>query len=73
MYPKVIEKRINQELPFITSETIIVEMVKHGANRQVLIYEHIISEVVCVVMLWAHTCTCSVTHVAFPYTWYPAK
>ena len=46
MYPKVIEKRINQELPFITSETIIVEMVKHGANRQVLIYELIISEVV---------------------------
>ena len=33
--PKVIEKRIMMELPFMASEAIIVEMVKHGANRQV--------------------------------------
>lgn len=35
VYPKVIEKRIKMELPFMASEAIIVEMVKHGANRQV--------------------------------------
>ena len=33
---KVIEKHIKDELPFMATETIIVEMVKHGANRQVL-------------------------------------
>ena len=35
VYPKVIEKRIMMELPFMASEAIIVEMVQHGANRQV--------------------------------------
>jgi adenylosuccinate lyase len=35
VYPKVIEARINQELPFMATENILMEMVKHGgANRQ---------------------------------------
>lgn len=35
VYPKVIEGRINQELPFMATENILMEMVKHGgANRQ---------------------------------------
>ena len=32
---KVIEKHIKQELPFMASENIIMEMVKRGADRQV--------------------------------------
>lgn len=35
VYPKVIEKRISQELPFMSTENIIMEMVKRGADRQV--------------------------------------
>jgi adenylosuccinate lyase len=35
VYPKVIEKHILQELPFMASENIIMAMVKRGANRQV--------------------------------------
>lgn len=31
---QVIEKHISQELPFMTSENIIMAMVKAGANRQ---------------------------------------
>ncbi|CAF0835274.1 unnamed protein product [Brachionus calyciflorus] len=35
VYPKVIESRINQELPFMATENILMEMVKiAGANRQ---------------------------------------
>lgn len=34
VYPKVIEKHVNDELPFMASENIIVAMVKKGANRQ---------------------------------------
>lgn len=34
VYPKVIEKHIMQELPFIATENMIMEMVKCGANRQ---------------------------------------
>jgi len=34
VYPKVIEQHINQELPFMATENIIVAMVKRGANRQ---------------------------------------
>ncbi|KAL3281898.1 hypothetical protein HHI36_005103 [Cryptolaemus montrouzieri] len=34
VYPKVIERRISQELPFMSAENIIMEMVKKGANRQ---------------------------------------
>ncbi|XP_019849264.1 PREDICTED: adenylosuccinate lyase-like isoform X2 [Amphimedon queenslandica] len=34
VYPKVIERHISQELPFMATETIIMEMVKLGANRQ---------------------------------------
>lgn len=34
VYPKVIEKRISQELPFMASENIIMAMVKKGASRQ---------------------------------------
>jgi hypothetical protein len=34
VYPKVIEKRIRDELPFMISESIIVEMVKRGNDRQ---------------------------------------
>lgn len=32
---QVIEKHIVQELPFIATENMIMEMVKLGANRQV--------------------------------------
>ncbi|KAM9683595.1 adenylosuccinate lyase isoform 3-T3 [Dama dama] len=34
VYPKVIERRIRQELPFMATENIIVAMVKAGGNRQ---------------------------------------
>jgi len=34
VYPAVISKHINQELPFMASENIIVAMVKAGGNRQ---------------------------------------
>uniref|UniRef100_A0A8D0H4Z1 Adenylosuccinate lyase n=1 Tax=Sphenodon punctatus TaxID=8508 RepID=A0A8D0H4Z1_SPHPU len=34
VYPKVIERRIRQELPFMATENIIVAMVKAGCNRQ---------------------------------------
>ncbi|XP_071477011.1 adenylosuccinate lyase-like [Diadema antillarum] len=40
VYPKVIERHILQELPFMASENIIVAMVKEGGNRQVC-HEHI--------------------------------
>ena len=36
VYPKVIEKRVNEELPFMATENIIMEGVKHGGNRQTL-------------------------------------
>ncbi|XP_050297831.1 adenylosuccinate lyase [Anthonomus grandis grandis] len=35
VYPKVIERRINQELPFMSAENIIMAMVKKGGDRQV--------------------------------------
>ncbi|XP_072402091.1 adenylosuccinate lyase [Diabrotica undecimpunctata] len=35
VYPKVIEKRINQELPFMSAENIIMAMVKKGGDRQI--------------------------------------
>lgn len=35
VYPKVIEKRIGQELPFMSAENIIAAMVKKGGDRQV--------------------------------------
>ncbi|ESP04011.1 hypothetical protein LOTGIDRAFT_110374 [Lottia gigantea] len=35
VYPKVIERRVKQELPFMATENIIMAMVKAGANRQV--------------------------------------
>ncbi|XP_048754650.2 adenylosuccinate lyase-like isoform X2 [Ostrea edulis] len=34
VYPKVIERRINQELPFMATENVIMAMVKAGGNRQ---------------------------------------
>lgn len=34
VYPKIIEARIRQELPFMATENIIMEMVTHGGNRQ---------------------------------------
>ncbi len=34
VYPKVIEKHIRQELPFMATENIIMAMVKAGGNRQ---------------------------------------
>lgn len=34
VYPKVIERHINQELPFMSSENIIMAMVKKGGDRQ---------------------------------------
>ncbi|MFC1541152.1 adenylosuccinate lyase [Candidatus Latescibacterota bacterium] len=36
VYPKVIRKRIDSELPFIASENIIMEAVKKGGDRQAL-------------------------------------
>ncbi|KAF4528912.1 hypothetical protein B566_EDAN017221 [Ephemera danica] len=35
VYPKVIERHIQQELPFMCTENIIMAMVKAGADRQV--------------------------------------
>ncbi|XP_063282471.1 adenylosuccinate lyase [Pelobates fuscus] len=34
VYPKVIERRIRQELPFMATENVIMAMVKTGGNRQ---------------------------------------
>ncbi|KAJ1672642.1 adenylosuccinase ade13, partial [Spiromyces aspiralis] len=34
VYPKVIERRINAELPFMATENIIMTMVKKGGDRQ---------------------------------------
>ena len=34
VYDKVIEKRVNEELPFLASENLITEMVKQGGDRQ---------------------------------------
>jgi len=34
VYPKVIERRVKQELPFMATENVIMAMVKAGANRQ---------------------------------------
>jgi adenylosuccinate lyase len=36
VYPKVIEKRVMSELPFMATENIIMEAVKKGGDRQVL-------------------------------------
>ncbi|KAJ3645930.1 hypothetical protein Zmor_023549 [Zophobas morio] len=35
VYPKVIERRIGQELPFMSAENIIMAMVKKGEDRQI--------------------------------------
>lgn len=35
VYPKVIEKHIRQELPFMSTENIIMAVVKAGGDRQV--------------------------------------
>lgn len=35
VYPKVIERHIKQELPFMSTENIIMAMVKNGGDRQV--------------------------------------
>jgi adenylosuccinate lyase len=34
VYPKVIEKRLEQELPFMATENIIMALVKKGGDRQ---------------------------------------
>ena len=36
VYPKIIEKRIQSELPFMMTENIMMEAVKHGGDRQEL-------------------------------------
>ncbi|PID26879.1 MAG: adenylosuccinate lyase [Candidatus Cloacimonadota bacterium] len=36
VYPKQIEKRLFEELPFMATENILMEAVKHGGNRQEL-------------------------------------
>ncbi|MDD4494406.1 MAG: adenylosuccinate lyase [Eubacteriales bacterium] len=36
VYPKVIEKHVNEELPFMTTENILMEAVKRGGDRQEL-------------------------------------
>ena len=40
VYPKVIEKRLRAELPFMATENIMMDAVKRGGNRQEL-HEHI--------------------------------
>ncbi|OZJ02941.1 Adenylosuccinate lyase [Bifiguratus adelaidae] len=35
VYPQVIQRRINQELPFMATENVIMAMVKKGGDRQV--------------------------------------
>lgn len=35
VYPKVIERHIAQELPFMSAENVIMAMVKHGGDRQI--------------------------------------
>ncbi|KAJ8918511.1 hypothetical protein NQ315_015216 [Exocentrus adspersus] len=35
VYPKVIERSINQELPFMSAENLIMAMVKKGGDRQI--------------------------------------
>lgn len=40
VYPKVIEKRLRQELPFMATENIMMDAVKAGGDRQEL-HEHI--------------------------------
>jgi adenylosuccinate lyase len=34
VYPKVIARRISQELPFMATENIIMALVKNGGDRQ---------------------------------------
>jgi adenylosuccinate lyase len=34
VYPKVIERRISQELPFMATENVIMAIVKKGGDRQ---------------------------------------
>ena len=36
VYPKVIEKHVNEELPFMATENILMEAVKRGGDRQEL-------------------------------------
>lgn len=36
VYPKVIESRVLRELPFMASENIMMDAVKHGGDRQEL-------------------------------------
>ncbi len=36
VYPKIIRRHINEELPFMTTENIIMEAVKRGGDRQAL-------------------------------------
>ncbi len=36
LWPKVIEKRLQAELPFMATENLLMEAVKHGGNRQEL-------------------------------------
>lgn len=36
VYPKVVSKRVREELPFMASENILMEMVKRGGDRQLL-------------------------------------
>ena len=36
VYPKMIEKRLNEELPFMATENILMEAVKRGGDRQLL-------------------------------------
>jgi len=36
VYPKVVGRRVNEELPFLASESILMEAVKAGGNRQKL-------------------------------------
>lgn len=42
VYPKIIEKHITEELPFMATENIIMAVVKAGGDRQVIVanYNH---------------------------------
>jgi adenylosuccinate lyase len=43
-YLQVIERYIQQELPFMATENVIVAMVKAGGDRQVLPIEHFLND-----------------------------
>ena len=43
VYPAVIAKRLNEELPFMATENILMAAVKRGGNRQVTLFYYILT------------------------------